>query len=454
MLVPAPDRRPPAPVTVIGEPMPAAAPPSAPGRQARQARAAVAALFLTNGAVFFNVVPRYPQIKADLGVSNAVFGGAVAGFPIGALLAGLLAGVFVRRFGSARVAVFGTVVTTLAILAIPFAPNWIVFGGVLFVVGALDAVVDVAQNAHGLRVQRLYQRSILNSLHGVWSIGAVLGGLMGSAAAGLRLPLAVHLGISAALISVVAVVAHRFLLPGGEDAERAAAPPAGDGHPPAGDRHPATGGGHPATAHGRPAAAADGDPVAAAGRRSFARPAVWMLAALGLLAACGALVEDAGASWGALYLTGLHADAATAGLAVVAFQTAMTIGRLSGDRVVDRFGQRTVTRLGGLLAAAGMGAALAVPSVPSALAGFVLAGLGTATLVPAAMHTADELPGLPPGTGLTVVSWLLRGGFLLSPLLVGFVADLVSLRVGLLSVVIAGLVTFVLARVLVNDAGR
>ncbi|MER7619643.1 MFS transporter, partial [Nonomuraea wenchangensis] len=169
---------------------------------------------------------------------------------------------------------------------------------------------------------------------------------------------------------------------------------------------------------------------------------------------CGALVEDAGASWGALYLTGLHADAATAGLAVVAFQTAMTIGRLSGDRVVDRFGQRTVTRVGGLLAAAGMGAALAVPSVPSALAGFVLAGLGTATLVPAAMHSADELPGLPSGTGLTVVSWLLRGGFLLSPLLVGFVADLVSLRAGLLSVVLAGLLTFVLARVLVNDPGR
>ncbi|MEV0627484.1 MFS transporter [Nonomuraea wenchangensis] len=427
---PAPDHRPP-PATVIGEPMPAAAPPSAPARHARQARAAVAVLFLTNGAVFFNVVPRYPQIKAELGVSNAVFGGAVAGYSVGALLAGLLAGVFVRRFGSARVAAFGIVITTLATLAIPFAPNWIAFGAALFVVGALDAVVDVAQNAHGLRVQRLYQRSILNSLHGVWSIGAVLGGLMGAAAAGLRLPLALHLGISAALFSVVAVVAYRFLLPGPEDAERTA---------------PATAAAHPATA--------GGDPVAPAGRRSFARPAVWMLAALGLLAACGALVEDAGASWGALYLTGLHADAATAGLAVVAFQTAMTIGRLSGDRVVDRFGQRTVTRVGGLLAAAGMGAALAVPSVPSALAGFVLAGLGTATLVPAAMHSADELPGLPSGTGLTVVSWLLRGGFLLSPLLVGFVADLVSLRAGLLSVVLAGLLTFVLARVLVNDPGR
>ena len=78
---------------------------------------------------------------------------------------------------------------------------------------------------------------------------------------------------------------------------------------------------------------------------------------------------------------------------------------------------------------------------------------GVATLVPAAMHTADELPGLPNGLGLTVVSWLLRVGFLLSPPLVGFIADLTSLRVGLLTVVFAGVTTFVLSRVLLNHTG-
>jgi hypothetical protein len=70
------------------------------------------------------------------------------------------------------------------------------------------------------------------------------------------------------------------------------------------------------------------------------------------------------------------------------------------------------------------------------------------------MHTADELPGLANGVGLTVVSWLLRVGFLLSPPVVGFIADLTSLRVGLLSVVFAGVVTFVLSRVLVNRTGE
>lgn len=391
---------------------------AAPSRPARRARAAVAALFLTNGAVFFNIVPRYPQIKADLDVSNAVLGTAIAGYSIGALVAGLLAGAAIRRFRSARVAAFGIVATTIATLAIPIAPHWAAFGAVLFAVGALDAVVDVAQNAHGLRVQRLYGRSILNSLHGVWSIGAVIGGLMGSAAAGLGIPLAVHLGISAVTWSVVALVAYRFLLPGPENAERAAEPQ---------------------------------DHTAAPARntkwRTWGRPAVRMLAALSALAAFGALVEDSGSSWGALYLTGLHAGAAVAGLAVVVFQIAMTVGRLAGDRVVDRFGQRTVARAGAALAAAGMGAALAVPSVGTALAGFAFAGLGFATLVPAAMHAADELPGIPHGTGLTVVSWLLRVGFLLSPPLVGLVADLTSLRVGLLTVVVAGVATVFLARV-------
>nr|BFE79579.1 hypothetical protein GCM10020093_021800 [Planobispora longispora] len=168
--------------------MPASTVTAVPTRQARRARAAVAALFLTNGAVFFNLVPRYPQIKADLEISNVVLGTALAGYPIGALLAGLLAGAAVRRFGSARVAAFGILLTTIAILAVPVAPNWIALGGALCVAGALDAVVDVAQNAHGLRVQRLYRRSIVNSLHGLWSVGAVLGGLMGSAAAAWTFP--------------------------------------------------------------------------------------------------------------------------------------------------------------------------------------------------------------------------------------------------------------------------
>jgi hypothetical protein len=82
------------------------------------------------------------------------------------------------------------------------------------------------------------------------------------------------------------------------------------------------------------------------------------------------------------------------------------------------------------------------------LAGFALAGLGVATLIPAVYQAADELPGLPHGVGLAVINWLLRIGFLVSPPLIGALADATSLRVALLSVVLAGLGALVLGRAL------
>jgi MFS family permease len=86
--------------------------------------------------------------------------------------------------------------------------------------------------------------------------------------------------------------------------------------------------------------------------------------------------------------------------------------------------------------------------VPTTLIGFALAGLGVATLIPATYHAADELPGLRRGTGLAVINWLLRIGFLLSPLVIGVLADATSLRVALLAVVVAGLGALLLGRAL------
>ncbi|NAZ84841.1 MFS transporter [Kineococcus indalonis] len=403
--------------------------------RASRARAGVSALFFTNAVLYANLVPRLPEVKDRLELSNAALGTGIAAMPLGALLAGLLAPVFLQRLGSAKVAALGLVVAAVAVAAVPLASTWTLFAAVMLLVGALDAVVDVAQNAHGFRVQRLYGRSIVNAFHGLWSVGAVVGGLLGSAAAGAGLPLGVHLGVSAAVFSLVALVAHRFLLPGPEDAERV------------GQQQLERAGADVEDGGGADDGPAPGRPGGRRGRAG-ARTAV-LLAVLGALAAGGAFVEDAGSSWGALYLRGdLGAGAAAGGLAFVALQAAQTVGRLTGDRVVDRFGRRRVALAGGALTAVGMGAALAWPSVPSTLAGFALAGLGVATLVPAVMHTADELPGLPAGAGLTVVSWLLRVGFLVSPALVGLVADATSLRVALLSVVLAGLLVLVLGRLL------
>jgi MFS family permease len=367
----------------------------------RRARVAVAALFLTNGAIFANLVPRLPELKTELGLTNAEYGVVVAAFPAGALVAGLAAAQVIRRFTSGRVAVVGTVGIAALVLVAAASPTPVTAAAALFAGGACDALVDVAQNTHGLRVQREYGRSIINSLHAVWSAGAVLGGLMGAAAIALDVSRTAHLACSAAVFSAVALGAAPFLLRGS-------------------DREP----GHDAAARN--------------GRPSWA---VYVaLAALVVIATAGAVVEDAGSSWATLYLRdGLGAIGATAAFGYVALLGFQFLGRLTGDRLVDRFGERAVVRCGGLIAAVGMGFALAVPSVPATIIGFAAAGFGIATAVPAAMHAADRLPGLRPGTGLTVVAWLMRVGFVCSPLIVGLIADVTSLRVGLLVVPVAGL---------------
>lgn len=399
-----------------------------PDRASRRARLAVSALFLTNGALFANILPRYPEIKAALGLDNVGYGLAIAAFPAGAIAAGLFAAVLIRRFGSGRIAVFGTIATGLGILAAALAPNGALFAVALLLGGASDAITDVAQNAHGLRVQKRYGRSIINSFHAIWSIGAVLGGGMSAAAIALQLPLGVHLGISTAVFATVALIALGLCLPGRDDETDSEVADAG-----AADAD----------------ATADPAEIREAVRRGIRPRIVFALIALTLIAMAGAVAEDAGNSWATLYLAdSLGAAAAVAPLGFIALVGAQFIGRMLGDGMTDRFGQRAVARVGGLIAAVGMTLALLFPSVPGTIAGFAAVGFGIATLIPAAMHAADELPGLKAGAGLTIVSWLLRLGFLLSPPFVGFIAENESLRAGLIVAPVAAIVAVLLAGVL------
>jgi MFS family permease len=402
-------------------------------RDVRRARWAVSLLFLTNGALFANLLPRYPAIKAGLGLSNAEFGLAVAAFPLGAIVAGLAAGMLIRRFRSSRVAVVGTVVTAFGVLAAGVSPSWALLAAGLFVAGSMDAITDVAQNSHGLRVQRRYGRSILNSFHAAWSVGAVIGGLMGGAAAGLGIPTPAHLAVSGAVFCVVAVVSYRWMLAGpettdeSEDAEAAA-------------------GAEEARVESDPSVASV---AAVAGRSALRFGTVAVLAALVLVSMSAAIVEDAGNTWAAVYLSGsLDASVTIASLGFVSLAGMQLVGRLVGDVMVDRLGQRTVARIGGVLVAVGMGLALAFPSIPGTIVGLGAAGFGVATLIPGAMHAADQLPGFRRGTGLTLLSWLMRLGFLFSPPLVGLIADATSLRWGLLIMPVAGATVLLLAGVL------
>ncbi|GLU86905.1 MFS transporter [Kocuria sp. NBRC 114282] len=429
----------------------------------RRARLGAALLFLVNGAVFANLLPRLPQIKDAFELSNSVYGFVVIAFPLGSLLAGTAPAPIMRRWGSGRTAVMGSVAIALMILLAGVSGG--IGGGLLVLLayivplmlaGMLDAITDTAQNAQALDVQRAMGRSILNSMHALWSLGSVIGGLMGTAALALQAPLAVHLAISGILFSAVAVFAGTRVLtmeevarvrPLAESSAQQDALPA-DGPEPAQDLPGLSEQDAPgvaAAAH-EPSSGAASAATASPGSAGPARRAVLMLLLISVVSITGVMVEDLGQNWSALYLSQvLEASATMAGLGLVALMCAQFIGRLLGDCMVDRLGHVTMARLGAVGIAAGLGLVVAAPAPAAAVAGFFLAGLGSATLVPSAYHAADLVPGLRPGTGLAVVSWLMRGAFLsLSPF-VGVVSDALGLRLAFLVIPVAAVLAVLAA---------
>ncbi|WP_017613289.1 MFS transporter [Nocardiopsis salina] len=390
-------------------PDPTAAPP-----EARRARLAVSSLFFINGFTYTNVVPWLPVLKERLGLGNAELGTAIAAMPTGAILTGMLAGPLIHRFGSGRTAVGGSLLSLGALPAVALAQEWWMLAATLFFLGCADAWTDAAQNAHGLRVQLRYRRSIINTFHAVWSLAAVGGGFLGAAMAGAGTPMLVHLGGVALVLFALNLVVSRMLLPGPEDSERSEGTDGNGGR----------------------------------GVRPGARTLV-LLAALGLLLMFASGIEDSAASWGAVYLTSeLSASLFVAALPFVACQAMMTIGRLLGDRVTDRFGAVAVGRVSGLLAAGGMGLALVLSHPVAAVVGFGIMGLGVATLFPLTLAAAGNVPGVHAGDGVTVVGWLGRVGFLAFPPAVGVLADTTSLGQALWLISAAGAAVLLLAGVL------
>ena len=366
-----------------------------------RARIAVYLTFLANGLGLSNLVPRYPEVLAHLGITKAAFGQAVMFSSVGALAAGLAASWCITRFTSARVASVGMIVLGLGLLGAGAAGSWLVLALCMAWVGGTDAIIDVAQNAHALRVERRWGSSIITSFHAAWSLGAVLGAVMGQAMAGAGVPIGLHMAGVLLVLTLVSAAAVPWTIKGPDSDDRPATA-SEDG--PAGSPGPA------GLRPGRPGARARLLTVGA-------------VVVLGLMCAAAMFPEDVTASWSSLLLAEQGAAPGMVGMGLVCLQTTMIVGRLLGDAVIDRLGVRAVTAGGGALVAAGMGTALAAGSVPGTLVGMVVAGAGCAVAVPVAYAAADDVPGMRPGAGLTIVSWLARVIMLVSPPVVGWFAD-------------------------------
>jgi MFS family permease len=378
-----------------------------PSREIRNGRIGTSVCFWVCGCGFATWVSRIPLVKQQLHLSDQQLGIALLALGLGALIGFPLSGAGCARFGSKPVTVLLTLGFCVMLALIPFATNLVSLMALLGVFGVVHGGMDVAMNANGVEVESRYGRSIMSSLHGMFSLS---GAIFGLALVGLGVSEQVHLAGAAAVFVLSTLWAWTLMF----------------GEQPTGHMD------HPI----------------------FALPSRPLLA-IGVIVTCSFLCEGAMADWSGVYLReSLKTTAQFAVEGFVAFALMMTAARFVGDLVLNRWGPVRVLRVSGSIAAVGFATALLVGQPYIALVGFGCVGLGMSTVAPIGFSAAGRTEGMPSGSAIAAVGSMGYGGFLIGPPFIGLVAQHMSLRLALGIVVVLAVVIVLLAGTVRSGTAR
>jgi MFS family permease len=378
----------------------------------RRARVSVSAAFVLHAGVSGTWAPRVPALKEQSDLTDGELGLALVGMAAGLLVGTRLAGRPVDRYGPRPLLRIGVPLLSAALLLPALARSLPALAAGFLVLGFVSGLLDVAMNAEGVGVERRLGRPILSGLHGLWSVGLGAGAALATLAAAADLTPIVHFAIVGAALATISVPALGGLLP-------AVAPHEGE-------------------------------------EKDDAPVGLWSLPVLvlGGISFCSFVGEGTAADWSAVYLReDLGTAAAVAAAGFFTFSLAMAISRFAGDRLHQRFGAVALVRTASLVAAAGLGAGLAIDEPPAMILGFALVGAGLGPVVPIAFSAAGRLAGTTSARVLGRVVTFGYVGSVLGPLLIGGLSEFLSLRVALLVPVVLALLIALAASRLAPSRG-
>lgn len=372
-------------------------------QQGIRARNALWASFFLLGFAGIAWVPRIPEIKDSLGLSDGQFGLLLLASTAGAIPGAQLAGRAVHMYASQIVVRISGVLLPIGVFVMGYSSSVEVLAIGLLIMGFSVPFMDVAINAQAVAVERHTQGRWMSSFHGLWSVGAFAATLLGGAISHISTPRE-----NLYLISILTLIAYfivtYFLLP-----------PDLDGH--LGEEGTTT-----------------ESKVPLFGKQSL------VLWALGIGLICSLIPEGGAFDWSGILLKdhmgigkGLTAAAATS------FSIAMIVSRLIGDRFFEMWGHVKTVRYGGIFGGSvwGLSLAIGIPLSDShqllglviVCFGFAAAGFGIGPFFPAFYLAAASVPGVAPSVGLARVGLIAFGAYFAGPTLMGGIAEISSLPI-------------------------
>lgn len=377
--------------------------------QKRRIRRAISVYYLAMGMVFASWASRIPDVKAALSLDDGSLGALLFAIPAGQIAMMAISAMVIAHWGSRMVLRVSLVAYAAVLFAISQAPTFVSLFVVLFLFGMAANILNISVNTQSVELEKLYGRSILSTFHGLWSLGGLLGGLVGTGFVLTGLPLWVH-------YAVVSILCVGVTLPMGlrlmDDSK---------------------------LQHSAEKAEDDG------GLHGFGR-LDGVIIMLGFVAFGGMFCEGTVYDWSSVYMaTVVCPPEALVRAGYIAGMAAMTFGRFVADRFITRYDAAHVLRISGASIVAGLLIATAFPYLVTATLGFLLVGLGMSTVVPICYSAAGRHPRLSPATAITVVSSISFIGFMVGPPLIGLLAQALTLRVALAVAASFGLLIIVFA---------
>lgn len=365
-------------------------------------------VFASDSILFGSWVSHIPYVKAKLHLSDSELGLLLFAMPVGLLTMNPITGWVIAKLGEAR-ACFWSAVGLCISICIPLnAPNPFILAIGLFLLGLNAALINVAMNTCATNLERARGIVIMSSCHGMWSLGGLLGSGVAGAVIAFHVSPPIHVMVMAGLVLLMTLALQSTLADIPSSSQT--------------DTGEKTG-------------------------SSFVKPNrdLLLMILIGLALAMG---EGAAFDWSAVYLREtLGASSQIAALGFGSFSLTMTGFRFLGDAIIPKIGAKRWLQIGGVLAAAGLFFAIALPYPPTALIGFALLGAGCSLGAPILYAAALRVPGIPPAAGLATFATFSFIGFLAGPPVIGFVAEAFGLYYGLGFVAVMLLISAWLSRI-------
>lgn len=348
-------------------------------------RWAVSLFYFAMGLCFATWASRIPHIKAALGLSDGQLGTILFALPVGQLTMMYFSGKLVTRFGSHRILPFSILMYAFSLTNLGLAQNaWQLALG-LYAFGIFGNLTNIAVNTQGVYTEGLFKRTIMSSFHGMWSLAGFTGALVGLGMLALELSTYSHFLIVASIAFVLIAFNFKFLIKAKET-------------------------------------------IRAEKKKGFRKPDK-TLVLLGVIGFCSMASEGIMFDWSGVFFKDIvKVPGALVILGYTSFMIMMASGRFFGDALINKVGRKRVMQISGIMISTGFFTAVLFPYIiPSTLA-FMLIGLGVSTVVPTLYSIAGKHPTIPTGEALTAVSSVSFLGFLMGPPVIGYIAELSSLR--------------------------